>query len=80
MLINPGNFNKKIAVIKFESSKDSDSFEKKSEVVVLLTWAKITNISGTEVLRSNVDFSKVKTRFLMVRDRTGQVAHLATSQ
>ena len=65
MVINPGNFDKKIAVIKFESRKDSDGFEKKSEVVVLLTWAQVTNISGTEVLRSNSDFSEVKTRFLM---------------
>ena len=65
MVINPGNFDKKIAVIKFESRKDSDGFEEKSEVVVLLTWAQVTNISGTEVLRSNSDFSEVKTRFLM---------------
>lgn len=65
MVINPGNFDKKIAVIKFESRKDSDGFEKKSEVVVLLTWAQVTNISGTEILRSNSDFSEVKTRFLI---------------
>ena len=80
MLINPGNFDKKIAVIKFESRKDSDGFEKKSEVVVLLTWAQVTNISGTEILRSNSDFSEVKTHFLMVRGRTGQVAQLASAQ
>ena len=65
MVINPGNFDKKIAVIKFETHKDSDGFEKKSEVVVLLTWAQVTNVSGTEILRSNSDFSEVKTRFLM---------------
>ena len=65
MLINPGNFDKKIAVIKFKSRKDCDGFEEKSQVVVLLTWAQVTNISGTEVLRSNSDFSEVKTRFLM---------------
>ena len=65
MLINPGNFDKKIAVIKFKSRKDSDGFEEKSEIVVLLTWAQVTNVSGTEILRSNSDFSEVKTRFLM---------------
>ena len=41
MLINPGNFDKKIAVIKFKSRKDSDGFEEKSEIVVLLTWRKL---------------------------------------
>ncbi len=51
MVINPGKFDKKIAVIKLESRKDSDGFEEKSEVVVLLTWAQVTNISGTEILR-----------------------------
>ena len=80
MLINPGNFDKKIAVIKFESRKDSDGFEEKSEVVVLLTWAQVTNISGTEILRSNSDFSEVKTRFLMVRGRTRRVALKPTSK
>ena len=80
MLINPWNFGKKIAVIKFESRKDCDGFEEKSEVVVLLTWAQVTNISGTEVLRSNSDFSEVKTRFLMVRGRTRRVALKPTSQ
>lgn len=65
MVINPGNFDKKITVIKFETRKDSDGFEEKSEVVVLLTWAQVTNVSGTEILRSNSDFSEVKTRFLM---------------
>ena len=80
MLINPGNFDKRIKIIKYDLCKDVDGFEEKSEVVVLLTWAKITNISGTEILRSNSDFSEVKTHFLMVRGRTGQVAQLASAQ
>ncbi len=70
MVINPGNFDKKIAVIKFEAHKDSDGFKKKSEVVVLMTWAQISNISGTELLRSNSDFSEVKTRFLIRTPKT----------
>lgn len=65
MLINPGDFDKKISIIKFEITKDSDGFEEKSEIVILTTWAQVTNVSGTELLRSNSDFSEVKTRFLM---------------
>lgn len=71
MQINPGNFDKKIEIIKFEQAKDSDGFPENKEVVVLKTWAQVTNTSGTEVLRSNSDFSEVKTRFLM---RTPKVA------
>lgn len=65
MQVNPGNFDKKIEIIKYEIQKDSDGFENKTEVTILNTWAQVTNTSGTEVLRSNSDFSEVKTRFLM---------------
>ena len=65
MQINAGVFNKKIQVIRYEITKDSDGFETKTEITVLNTWAQISNISGTELLRSNSDFSEVKTRFLI---------------
>ena len=65
MLLNPGNFKKKIKIIKFEQAKDSDGFPENKEIVVLRTWAQVTNTSGTELERSNSDFSEVKTRFLI---------------
>lgn len=65
MQINAGVFNKKIQVIRYEITKDSDGFETKTEITILNTWAQISNISGTELLRSNSDFSEVKTRFLI---------------
>lgn len=65
MQINPGNFNKKIEIMRYEIQKDLDGFENKEENTVLNTWAQVTNTSGTEILRSNSDFSEVKTRFLM---------------
>ena len=65
MQINAGVFNKKIQLIRYEITKGSDGFETKTEITVLNTWAQVTNISGTEILRSNSDFSEVKTRFLI---------------
>ena len=65
MLINPGNFSKRIKIVKYEIQKDPDGFEQKVEIVVLMSWAQVTNTSGSEILRSNSDFSEVKTRFLM---------------
>ena len=65
MQINAGVFNKKIQVIRYKITKDSDGFETKTEITVLNTWAQISNINGTEILRSNSDFSEVKTRFLI---------------
>ena len=70
MQINAGVFNKKIQVIRYEITKDSDGFETKTEITVLNTWAQVTNISGTELLRSNSDFSEVKTRFLIRTPKT----------
>ena len=65
MQINAGIFNKKIQVIRYEIIKDSDGVETKTEITVLNTWAQVTNISGAEILRSNSNFSEVKTRFLI---------------
>ena len=65
MLINPGNFDKRIKIVRYELQKDADGFEQKVEIVVLMTWAQVTNTSGTEILPSNSEFSEIKTRFLM---------------
>ena len=65
MQINPGDFDKKIKIVRYERQKDSDGFEQKVEVVVLETWAQVTNTSGKEIQESGSDFSEVKTRFLM---------------
>lgn len=70
MQINAGIFNKKIEIIKYEVRKDSDGFEAKTEITVLNAWAQATNISGTKLLRSNSDFSEVKTRFLIRTPKT----------
>ena len=63
--INPGIFNKKIEIIKITETQDSDGFPIKSETVILKTLAHVTNVSGTEIMRANSDFSEVKTRFLI---------------
>ena len=65
MQINPGIFNKKSEIIEFKETKDNDGFPIKSETVILSTWAHVTNVSGTEIMKSNSDFSEVKTRFLI---------------
>ena len=37
MQINPGTFDKKIEIIKYEVQKDSDGFENKKEITALNT-------------------------------------------
>ena len=70
MQINPGSFDKKIEIMRYEIQKDLDGFENKEEITVLNTWAQVTNTSGTEILGSNSGFSEVKTRFLMRTPKT----------
>lgn len=65
MQINPGIFDKRIKIVKYELIKDEDGFNSKKEVKVLKAWAKVTNMSGTEIMRSSSDFAEVKTRFLI---------------
>ena len=65
MQFNPGKLNKKIDIVQFTLTKDSDGFETKVEMTVLNTWAQVTNTSGKELLRQNSDFSEISTRFLI---------------
>ena len=65
LYVNAGNLNKKIEIIEFKETKDKHGFPAKNEILVLKTWAQITNISGTELIKSNSDFAETKTRFLI---------------
>ena len=65
MQFNPGKLNKKIEIVQFTLIKDPDGFETKVETTVLNTWAQVTNISGTEQIKQNSDFSEISTRFLI---------------
>ena len=65
MQFNPGKLNKKINIVQFTLTKDSDGFETKVETTILNTWAQVTNTSGTELIKQNSDFSEISTRFLI---------------
>lgn len=65
MQFNPGKLNKKIDIVQFTITKDSDGFETKVETTVLSTWAQVMNTSGKEQIKQNSDFSEISTRFLI---------------
>lgn len=65
MLINPGELNKKIKFISFGTKRDSDGYIVPDRQVAYECWAKFNRTSGTEVLNSDADFSKIKARFLI---------------
>lgn len=66
MNINIGELNKRIKIISVTSTKDDDGFPKdKIETVFHECWAKITQTSGTELIKANAEMTDVKTRFLI---------------
>ena len=66
MNVNPGELNKKIKIVKFETEKDADGFDsKKSEIIIREPWAKVTRISATSIMNSATEIKLDRCRFLV---------------
>lgn len=67
MYVNPGKLNKRIEIIqKISSGINSNGFPlPPEEKVVRRCFAKITNTSGSEIIKANSEFSEAKKRFLV---------------
>ncbi|KEH88961.1 hypothetical protein Z967_11895 [Clostridium novyi A str. 4540] len=64
MNINIGELNKKIQIGRDESVQDDEGFETKN-FTGFECWAKVQNMSGTEIFKSKSDYSKKTTRFII---------------
>ena len=65
MQVNPGELNKKIQIVQLVKAEDADGFDTVTETVVRRCHAKVSNTSGTEMVRANAEFAEVKKRFLI---------------
>ena len=65
MIVNPGEFKRKIKIIRRILNKDDDGFLIPDEEIMLTAWAKVENQSGKEIRAANSDFAEVTTRFFM---------------
>lgn len=67
MYINPGELNKKIQIIrKVSGGKNSNGFSlPETEGIIRTCFAKVTNTSGSEIVKANSEFSEAKKRFLI---------------
>lgn len=71
-----GKINKRIYVYFEEEKKDAQGFKVNEEKLFLKTWASINSVSGTEIIKSNSDFEKVRKRFLVRYDsKTVRINH-----
>lgn len=65
MYVDAGELNKRIGIYrKPEPEADGYLPEGAEPELVRRCWAKVTQTSGTELLKANADFGEVKVRFL----------------
>lgn len=65
MKMKIAELNKRIQIIRNTLTENDNGVDEETEVILNEVWAKVQNMSGTEVFRSNSDFSKVATRFII---------------
>ena len=65
MNINPGELNKRIKFVTTTNGTDENGFPIPEETIHHECWAKVSNTSGSEIIKANAEFSEVKTRFLI---------------
>lgn len=70
MKLNVGELNKRIAVITIVIVQNDNGFNVEQEIAYSNTWAKVANMSGTEVFKNGADYSKVITKFIVRYSRT----------
>lgn len=63
MMINAGDYNKKIIIYEVVNSKDEDGFIDVQEKEVLKTYAKVKTTKGFTLIANNSDFEKAYTNF-----------------
>lgn len=64
MRVDPGELNKQIRIVTFFVGNE-DGFPRKSEKTVRSCWAKVTEESGSEKLKSGSELGERKARFLV---------------
>lgn len=62
-MINAGEYNRKIQIVKITKTKDSSGFPVDSQEVILTTWAKVKTTRGFTLIAQGSDFEKAYTNF-----------------
>lgn len=67
MYVDPGDLKKKIQIIQLLDGEtyDKEGLPVKEEVLVRSCWAKVSNTSGTELIKAGSELSEGRTRFLI---------------
>lgn len=67
MYVDPGDLNKRIQIVSLSDGEtyDDEGHKVKDEVIVRTCWAKISNTSGTELIKAGTELSEARKRFLI---------------
>lgn len=64
-MINAGDFNRRITIIRRVSTTDADGFKANTDTVITKAWAKVNTTKGITLVNNGSDFEDVTTRFLI---------------
>lgn len=62
-MINAGKYNKKITIYSIVEKEDSAGFKKRTESIVLNTYASVKTTKGYTLIANDSDFEKAYTNF-----------------
>lgn len=65
MKVKISDLKKRISIMSISTIQDKDGFDIEQETEICKAWAKVSNISGTEIFKSGADYAATKTRFLV---------------
>lgn len=69
-MINAGDFNKRISIVRRTYTEDGDGFRVVSETEVCKAWAKINTTKGYTLVASGSNFENATTRMLIRHPNT----------
>ena len=67
MHVNAGELNRRIQICRNVKTKTAGNYDVTQEELVLGCWAKVSRMSGTEMMKAGADFGEEKVRFLIRR-------------
>lgn len=65
MDVKISELNKRISIVRNDIVVNENGIEEKKEIPLTTIWAKVQNMSGTEIFKANTDYSKTTTRFII---------------
>lgn len=64
-MINAGDFNKRITIVRDTTTTDADGFKTVSRATVVSAWAKVNTTKGITLITQGSNFENVTTRLLI---------------